>query len=111
MPLAIKSMPKGYLIGTQTYGATGPRIGDVSPAALKSGSFTVQWDGGGINVIQAGSQTRGIHFENYEGIGIEPDEEVRFSWKAFTNDGAYDENGTDAQLEAAITHITGQVFP
>jgi hypothetical protein len=111
MPLAIKSMPNGYLIGTQTYGATGPRIGDISPAAFKSGSFTVEWDGGSLEVVQAGLQTRGLHFENYEGIGIVPDEVVPFSWKVFTNNSAYDAGGRDAQLEAAITHITGQVLP
>jgi hypothetical protein len=107
MPMAIKSIPKGHLIGTRTYGATGPRIGSESPAAYKDGSFTVGWNEGRITVTQAGNQTRGKHFENYEGIGVEPDEEVLFNLPAFTNNGLYNAGGADAQLEAAIKHIAG----
>jgi hypothetical protein len=112
MPLALKSVPRAYLIGTKTYGATGPRLGSESPAALKDGSFTVQWDGGRIVVTQAGYQTRGPHFENYEGIGLDPDLVVPFSLNAFTDGGLYGTGGVDAQLEAAIKHIDpGKSFP
>jgi hypothetical protein len=106
MPLAIKAMPRGHLIGTQTYGATGPKYGDDNPVAVKDGAFTVVWNGGeSLNVREAGFQTRGIQFENYEGVGIEPDQVVPFSWADFTNDGVYDAGGTDAQLEAAIQYV------
>lgn len=105
LPLAVRALPKGYLIGTTTWGATGPRIGNDYPNALNDGSFTVRWNTGSLNVVQAGYQTRGKNFENYEGIGVEPDLRVPFSWKEFTNNGACDAGGIDAQLEAAINHI------
>ncbi|MDR3283799.1 MAG: hypothetical protein LBS97_01310, partial [Treponema sp.] len=97
IPLAIKSMPNGYLIGTRTWGATGPRWGDTSPAATHDGSFSGNklW----LNVTEAGLQTKGLNFESYEGIGISPDEEVEFDWNEFRN------QGKDKQLDAAIAHI------
>jgi hypothetical protein len=102
MPLAIKSMPHGHLVGTSTWGATGPRDGDTSPSATHDGSFTGNklW----VNVIEAGWQTKGPNFESYEGIGITPDKEIEFKWDEFYNGG---NGGTDRQLEAAIDHITG----
>jgi C-terminal processing protease CtpA/Prc len=107
LPLAVRAMPNGYLIGTRTYGATGPRIGDDYPNALNDGGFTVRWSSGySFSVTQAGYQTRGKNFENYEGIGIEPDERVPFSRKKFTNNGNYDAAGCDGQLKAAIEYIT-----
>jgi hypothetical protein len=92
MPLAIKSMPHGYLIGTTTWGATGPRWGDTSPSATHDGSFTGNklW----VNVIEAGWQTKGLNFESYEGIGIKPNEEIEFDWNEFRN------GGKDRQLGA-----------
>jgi C-terminal processing protease CtpA/Prc len=97
MPLAIKSMPNGYLVGTRTWGATGPRWGDTSPAVTHDGSFSGNklW----LNVTEAGWQTKGPNFESYEGIGITPDDVVEFDWNEFYN------GGKDKQLEAAITHI------
>jgi hypothetical protein len=108
LPLAVKSMPHGYLIGTRTYGATGPRYGNDFPNALNDGSFTVRWTSGSLNVIQAGYQTRGKNLENYEGIGIEPDIHVPFSWSKFTNNGKYDSGCVDAQLKTAIDYIVQQ---
>jgi hypothetical protein len=108
MPLAVKAMPKGFVIGTRTYGATGPGVGDMNPAALRDGSFTVVWDGGSIIVKQAGWQLRGPRFENYEGVGITPDMTVPFNWKDFTNNGVYNAGGKDAQLEAAIDYVEEQ---
>jgi hypothetical protein len=106
LALAVKAMPNGYLIGTRTWGATGPRIGDDYPNALNDGSFTVRWFPEGLlQVVQAGYQTRGRNFENYESIGIEPDLYVPFSQLKFTNNGAYDEYGSDDQLQKAIDHI------
>jgi len=97
MPLAIKSMHNGYLIGTRTWGATGPRWGDTSPAATHDGSFSGNklW----LNVTESGWQTKGRNFESYEGVGITPDEEVEFDWNEFRH------GNKDVQLEAAIAHI------
>jgi hypothetical protein len=106
LPLAVRAMPRGCLIGTTTWGATGPRFGDYNPNVLNGGSFTVTWPSGSLNVVQAGYQTRGKNLENYEGIGIEPDLRVPFSRKDFTNNGKYDSGGVDDQLEAAIDYIT-----
>jgi hypothetical protein len=105
LPLAVRAMPRGYLIGTTTWGATGPRFGNDNPNALNGGSFTVTWPSGSLNVVQAGYQTRGKNLENYEGIGIEPDLRVQFNWEKFTHDGKYDQDGIDDQLEAAIKYI------
>jgi hypothetical protein len=97
MPLAIKSMPHGYLIGTRTWGATGPRWGDTSPAATHDGSFSGNklW----LNVTESGWQTKGRNFESYEGVGITPDEVIEFDWNEFRH------GNKDVQLEAAIAHI------
>jgi hypothetical protein len=106
LALAVKVMPHGYLVGTRTWGATGPRIGDDYPNALNDGGFTVGLSREGfLKVVQAGYQTRGKNFENYEGIGVEPHQYVPFSQNEFTNNGIYDGNGYDRQLEAAIDHI------
>jgi hypothetical protein len=88
-------------------------VGNTSPVAFADGPFTVAWgssesDLTKFNVIQSGWQFRGVNFENYEGIGVEPDKTVPFSWKDFTNNGAYDAGGTDAQLEAAIDYVRAQ---
>jgi C-terminal processing protease CtpA/Prc len=103
-PLAIRAMPKGYLIGTQTFGATGPRVGDVSPAAANGGSF-VNNNSASLwrQVVQAGKQTKGADGTNYEGVGITPDEIVEFDFAEFYGDGAG--SGRDRQLHAAIKHI------
>jgi hypothetical protein len=97
MPLAIKSMPHGYLIGTRTWGATGPRWGDTSPTITHDGSFSGNklW----LNVTEAGWQTKGPNFESYEGVGIPPDEMIEFDWNEFRY------GNKDVQLEAAIAHI------
>jgi C-terminal processing protease CtpA/Prc len=92
-------MPKGRIIGTRTWGATGPRNGDETPTWTHGGSFTHNklW----TQVVQAGYQTRGLHFENYEGVGIKPDEVVPFDRDDFLS-------GTDAQLQAAIRYVESQ---
>jgi hypothetical protein len=106
LPLAIKAMPKGYLIGTRTYGATGPRVGHTFPAATNGGPFSNNsgntiWN----NVIQAGLQLKDHKGVIYEGVGILPDKELTFDWAEFYGDG--NGSGRDRQLEAAIAYIDG----
>jgi C-terminal processing protease CtpA/Prc len=103
-PLAIRAMPKGYLIGTKTYGATGPRVGNISPAVANGGAFlniggASLW----VQVVQAGFQTTGADGVSYEGVGITPDEVIEFDWIEFRGDGVG--SGRDRQLLAAIRHI------
>jgi hypothetical protein len=103
-PMAIRAMPKGYIIGTQTFGAMGPRYGDVSPAVANGGSFENRssvslW----YQVGQAGFQTKGADGASYEGSGLMPDEVVEFDWAEFYGDGAG--SGRDRQLLAAIKYI------
>ncbi|MDR3301241.1 MAG: hypothetical protein LBT01_01745 [Spirochaetaceae bacterium] len=100
MPMAIKAMPKGRIIGTRTWGATGPRNGNETPLYTHGGSFTHNklW----TQVVQAGYQTRGLHFENYEGEGVLPDDgEVPFDLVKFTA-------GEDVQLQAAIDYVKSE---
>jgi hypothetical protein len=99
MPMVLKAMPKGRVIGTQTWGATGPRIGDTSPSQTHGGSFKHNklW----TQVIQAGFQTRGLHFESYEGIGIKPDKVIEFDLAKFNA-------GKDVQLQEAIRYVESQ---
>jgi hypothetical protein len=95
MPLAVKAMPTGYLIGSKTWGGTGPHMGDESPAITHGGCFTHNklW----TRVYQTGFQLRDRDFQNYEGDGITPNE-VAFSKTAF-------DSGTDAQFLAAKAYI------
>jgi C-terminal processing protease CtpA/Prc len=104
VPMAIRAMPKGHIIGTQTFGAMGGRYGDVSPAVANGGSFENRssislW----YQVTQAGFQTKGADGASYEGVGIMPDEIVAFDWAEFYGNGAG--SGRDRQLLAAIRHI------
>jgi C-terminal processing protease CtpA/Prc len=96
MPLGVQAMPKGRIIGTRTWGATGPRRSDATPSATHGGSFTHNklW----TRVVQAGYQTRGLHFENYEGEGVPPDDEVPFDLAKFNA-------GEDVQLQKAIDYV------
>jgi hypothetical protein len=103
-PMAVRSMPTGYIVGTRTFGATGPRNGDVSPAYLNAGSFTTLmgstfWK----QAVMAGIQLKGVDGTNYEGVGLIPNEVVEFNWTQFYGDGAG--SGKDRQLEAAIRRI------
>jgi len=102
--LAVKAMPKGYVVGTQSYGAFGPRSNDNDPTVQMGGPFRITDAYGNplIHVVQASQQTCGLNHENYDGVGIKPDKVVEFDRIAF-------ENKTDVQLEAAIEHITAQI--
>jgi hypothetical protein len=101
MPMAVKVMPKGRLIGTRTWGGTGPHWQNESPNYTHGGCFTHNklW----TQVYQAGYQTRGLHFESYEGAdnGVPPDEEVEFDLAQFTNATT----PRDVQLQAAIRYV------
>jgi hypothetical protein len=103
-PMAVRSMPNGYIVGTRTFGATGPKFSPFTPAHLNGGSFTTLigstfWR----QAIMAGLQTKGVDGTNYEGVGLTPDEVVEFNWTEFYGDG--EGSGRDRQLEAAIRHI------
>lgn len=101
-PLAIKEMPNGHVMGKRTFGATGPRIGDDNPLLMSGGPFK-----GGYLVKQASFAawaTRGASGENYEGIGVAPDETLTFGeaeWAMF-NDAA---NPRDLWFERAVEYI------
>ena len=102
--MAISRMPRGYIIGTQSFGATGPRFSDVSPGALNGGSFinlsgNTFWSA----VTMAGFQTRSAERRNYEGVGIVPNLTIAFDWAEFYGNGTG--SGRDRQLLAAIRHI------
>jgi len=95
--LAVKTMPNGYVTGTRTYGALGLRRTDSdTPVIQMGGPFTHNkfW----TSVTLVSQQTCGPDYENYDGLGIEPDETVAFSKTKF-------EDGHDPQLLAAIRHI------
>jgi hypothetical protein len=95
--LAVRTMG-GKIVGDRTWGATGTRYGDISPDTINGGAFTIAAPNGSdvMQVIEAGFQFRGPHFESYEGAGIEPDYWVDFNSSNFLA-------GTDVQLEKAIT--------
>lgn len=102
--LALKAMPNGYVIGTKTWGALGPRIGNDNPFGANGGSF--QGSPFWTKVIEAGFQTRGLNKENYDGIGIDPDETVLLPWQTLIG---VQQPHEDTQLEAAITYIEKQI--
>jgi hypothetical protein len=107
MPAAIRYMPGGYLVGTQTYGATGPRIGNNNPAGTFGGSW--QMNKFIENVTEAGLQLKGRNGENYEGVGIPPNEVVPFDSAEFIK--GHSGGGTDNQLQAALNYIKGRPLP
>jgi hypothetical protein len=104
MPMIIKEIANGYIIGTRTFGATGLIVH--SRLSVGWGEFQ-EW-----TIIQADVQTKDMNFKSLEVVGVEPDEVVPFSWKQFTNNEAFDAGGTDTQLEAGIRYIDpARVFP
>jgi hypothetical protein len=100
LPIAVKAMPGGYLIGTQTWGATGSRIGDSSPSELHGGCFTHNklW----TQVVDGGKQARGLQYENYEGEGVTPNKVFPFDRSQFTDVTT----PKDVQLDAAIYYLS-----
>jgi hypothetical protein len=108
-PIAVKSLRNGYLVGTQTWGATGPHYQEDSPGWTNGGCFTHNkfW----TQVYETGYELRALDFTSYEGVGVPPDKKVPFSYNAFTDSSS----PTDAQLQAAIAaasaYIKSGVYP
>jgi C-terminal processing protease CtpA/Prc len=102
-PMALREMPNGYVMGKQTYGATGPRLGDDNPIPLSGGSFK---NGYLVKeVMYAGYATRSVHGVNYEGIGVPVHKTLPFGeyeWDRFEN------YGEDLWLEAAVEYIESE---
>jgi len=100
LPIAIQAMG-GRITGTQTWGATGPLVGEHSSGYVNGGSFTIADSMGEIVIMvdEAGWQFRGLNFENYEGIGVTPDYPVPFDYAQFKPASG---KGTDVQLEKAL---------
>jgi hypothetical protein len=110
-PLAVKSLRNGYMVGTTTWGGSGPHFQGDSPGLTNGGSFTHNkfW----TRVYQTGFELRGLDFTSYEGKGVPPNKEVLFSHSAFTATPAT--NAKDAQMLAAIdaasAYIKNGVYP
>jgi C-terminal processing protease CtpA/Prc len=111
LPIAVKSLRNGYLVGTQTWGATGPHFQDDSPGWTNGGCFTHNkfW----TQVYETGYELRALDYTSYEGVGVPPDKKVPFSCSAFTATPA--SSAKDAQLQAAIdaasAYIKSGVYP
>jgi hypothetical protein len=105
MPIAIRALG-GTVVGTQTWGATGPMLGsEYSPDYVNGGSFTIADSAGeiAIGVKEAGYQFRGPNYENYEGVGVTPDYPVDFDYAQFRPpEGAASGTAKDVQLEKAL---------
>jgi len=89
--IAVKSMPNGYFVGEQTWGAQGPLI-DIS-AKFNSGSFECK-----PFIKEARMSSHALKDKNgkqYENIGLRPDIEVKHNQQALNA-------GKDVQLEKAI---------
>jgi hypothetical protein len=102
--MAVKALPgsRGHVVGTMTYGAVGWRMNNIDPTETNGGPFTGNkfW----TQVTQAASETRSINGENYESVGIVPDQWVDFDKLKFMG-------GKDVQLEAAIKYLdSGHTF-
>jgi hypothetical protein len=85
--MAVKALPdnRGYVVGTMTWGAVGGRLSDTNPTLTNGGSFTGNkfWK----QVTQAGEETSSRDWENYESVGIAPDQWVDFDRAQFTAPG------------------------
>ena len=92
--MAVKSLPNGYFIGEQTWGAQGPLI-DVS-AKFNSGIFECRPF---FKTVTISSHTlKDLNGKQYENIGLTPDIEVKHNQQALNA-------GKDTQLERAIELI------
>jgi hypothetical protein len=104
--MAVKALPdnRGYVVGTMTWGAVGGRLNNTNPTFTNGGPFTGNkfWK----QVIQAGAETKSFDGENYEAVGIAPDQWVDFDMDSFLGSSL-----KDSQLEAAIKHLdSGRTF-
>ncbi|MCL2132474.1 MAG: S41 family peptidase [Lentimicrobiaceae bacterium] len=92
--IAVKSLPNGYFVGEQTWGAQGPLI-DVS-AKFNSGIFESSTF---FKEVRTSSHAlKDKNGKQYEGIGLTPDIEVKHNQQALNA-------GKDPQLEKAIELI------
>ena len=92
--IAVKSLPNGYFVGEQTWGAQGPLI-DVS-AKFNSGIFECKPFF--KDVITSSHALKDKNGKQYENIGLTPDIEVKHNQSALNA-------GKDTQLEKAIEII------
>ncbi|GHV39136.1 hypothetical protein AGMMS49546_10690 [Spirochaetia bacterium] len=99
LPMGIRQLRNGHIIGKRTHGGTGPRISDFDDRVLNGGGFK---SGIFINsVLQAAFAARAAGGENLEGIGISPDLELPFGaaeWAQFYG-------GEDPWLLRAIDYV------
>jgi len=93
--MAIRALPKSFVIGEPTWGATGSLDGY---GIYNDGSFTI---GTTLNIYEASNQFKYIDGKSYEGIGFPPDQYIPYNEQELAS-------GRDEQLEAAITKISSQ---
>jgi hypothetical protein len=100
-------MKGGYMVGTRTWGGTGPHFQTTSPGLTNGGCFTHNkfW----TQAYQTGFQLVDINYRSYEEIGVPPNEPVTFDAEVFNSNWATADKlspsrrgGKDVQLEAAI---------
>lgn len=96
MPMAVRTLPKGIVIGERTYGGTGQLESDNSAFEKYYGGYFAI--GGKITVYTTMTMTKDVNGVNHEGIGLTPDIEVPYDEETI-------ESGIDNQLERAVEYI------
>jgi carboxyl-terminal processing protease len=90
--IAISSLPNGFVVGENTWGATGPIT---NQEVYNSGQFSIK---DFLSVLTASAMFKYLDDKIYEGIGFPPDFLIPFN-KEMLN------QGVDQQLEKAISLI------
>jgi carboxyl-terminal processing protease len=97
--MAIKTLPNGKFIGTQTWGANGPLTSSVY---YDGGQFTIGsaafGSGGYMFVYTSSSMFKYLNGDIYEGVGVPPDIYARETTAAYLT-------GDDLVLDKAIQYI------
>jgi len=97
--LAVKALPNGKVIGTRTWGATGPLAPNVY---YNGGEFTIgtpYWGNNGyLFTYTSAAMFKYLNGDIYEGVGVPPDIYARETQAAF-------DNSHDMVLDAAIQYI------
>jgi hypothetical protein len=112
--MGIRTLPKGYVIGTQTFGAFGGRMDGENndyPNSFytRSGSFTVEHGNSGgadylkFTIIEAGSQMAWPDKTCPEGTGIIPDQIIDYNY------GTSPLPSVDPQIKAACDYINSKL--
>lgn len=96
MPMAVRTLPKGIVIGERTYGGTGQLVSDNSAFEKYYGGYFAI--GGKMVVHTTMTMTKDVNGVNHEGIGLTPDIEVPYDEETI-------ESGIDNQLERAVEYI------